>query len=403
MSIYGAFSTARSGLTAHSAALAVIGNNIANVSTIAFKGSRAEFADLLSAEQGGQLGKIGLGTRIAAVRTLFGQGTFDTTGRALDMAIEGEGFFVLGNQDGLVYTRAGNFQIQADGTVTNLLGYALQGTPLGTTTGTRGDIVLQTSLTADPQATTAVTLGGNVDGATAPAGTFTTQVQVFDGQGVAHEVQLTFTKTATANQWTVDATVDGSEVTGGTPGTPSTLGSTTITFNPADGKYASGSPLNLTVGSWTSGATGTPVAIDLTAFTQQAGDSGVTQLEQDGFGKGGVQSLTVDEKGILTAHFDNGQTRDLYQLAIASFANPEGLTPGGNQIFRESSASGPALIGTAQTAGNGSIIGGALENSNVELAQQFIDLISTQRAFQANAKVITTGDQILSDLLNIIR
>jgi flagellar hook protein FlgE len=133
MSIYGAFSTARSGLTAHSAALGVIGNNIANVSTIGFKGSRAEFADLLSAEQGGQIGKIGLGVRIGAVRTLFGQGTIETTGRALDLAMEGDGFFVLANQDGDVYTRAGNFQVQADGTVTNLLGYALQGMALGGT------------------------------------------------------------------------------------------------------------------------------------------------------------------------------------------------------------------------------------------------------------------------------
>jgi flagellar hook protein FlgE len=403
MSIYGAFSTARSGLTAHSAALGVIGNNIANVSTIGFKGSRAEFADLLSAEQGGQIGKIGLGTRIGAVRTLFGQGTIETTGRALDLAMEGDGFFVLASDDGDVFTRAGNFQIQPDGTVTNLLGYALQGTALGGTAAQRSDVVLPTGLTSDPQATTTVTIGGNVDASIPAAGSFTTQVQVFDGLGTAQQVSLTFTKTATANQWTVTATVDGSATASGTPGTPVPVGTGSVTFDAATGKYSSGSPITLTFPAWRSGAAGSTATLDLTAFTQQSGDSGVTTLEQDGFGKGGVAALTVDEKGILTAHFDNGQTRDLYQLAIASFTNPEGLTPAGNQIYRQSNASGPALIGTAQAGGNGSVIGGALENSNVELAQQFIDLISTQRAFQANAKVITTGDQILADLLNVIR
>jgi flagellar hook protein FlgE len=263
--------------------------------------------------------------------------------------------------------------------------------------------VLPNGLTSNPQATTTVTVGGNVDASIPAAGSFTTQVQVFDGLGTAQQVSLTFTKTATANQWTVTATVDGSATAGGTAGTPVSVGTGTVTFNASTGKYTSGSPITLTFPAWRSGAAGSTASLDLTAFTQQSGDSGVTTLEQNGFGKGGVAGLTVDEKGILTAHFDNGQTRDLYQLSIASFTNPEGLTPAGNQVYRESSASGPALVGTAQAGGNGSVIGGALENSNVELAQQFIDLISTQRAFQANAKVITTGDQILSDLLNVIR
>ncbi|HXJ35878.1 MAG TPA: flagellar hook protein FlgE [Candidatus Eisenbacteria bacterium] len=418
MSIFGSFSTARSGLTAQSAALSVIGNNIANVSTVGFKGSRTEFADLLSAEQGGQVGKIGLGTRVGAIRTLFGQGSIEATGRGLDIAIEGEGFFVLRQDQGLAYTRAGNFQLQADGTVTNLIGDALQGTPVdatGNPVGQRGDIILSGALTSNPNPTTTLSLGGNLD-ANAATGTFdgtsfTTayatstfqaSVQVFDALGASHNVTGFFTKTGPTT-WSVNLAVDGADVQGGTAGQITSVGSGTITFDPTNGTVSGGATQTATFAAWTSGAAGSSVTVDLSQFTQHAAPSALATITQDGYGKGGLLGLTVDGKGILTGTFDNGQTRALYQLAIGSFENPEGLTPTGNQIYRESISSGPVVLGVAEAAGNGSIVGGALENSNVDLAQQFIDLISTQRAFQANAKVITTSDQALTDLLNVVR
>ena len=209
-----------------------------------------------------------------------------------------------------------------------------------------------------------------------------------------------FTKTA-PNTWTVNLGVDAGD-TGGTPGTLQIINSPagTVTFN-TDGTVSTSGNLS---GSVTfSGAAAQTISLQLANFTQIAGPSGLSAVTQDGYGAGGLVSLSVNAQGVLSATFDNGQTRPLYQLGLASFRNPEGLTPGGNQIYRASIDSGPPAIAFAQSQGNGSILGSALEQSNVQIAQQFIDMISTQRAFQANARVITASDQLLGDLINIVR
>jgi flagellar hook protein FlgE len=416
MAIFAALSSGRSGLIVNGASLSVIGNNIANVGTVGFKGSRTEFTDLLSASAGGQLGKIGLGARIGAVRTLFEQGAIESTGRALDMAIEGEGFFVLREGLGQVYTRAGNFQKNADGTVTNELGDILQGMPLdqaGQPTGPLSDVNVA-GLASQANPTSAISLSGNLDAASPGAGPFdgtsfasayatsdfSTSVQVFDSLGGAHEMSLFFTKTG-ANAWQVHMGVDAGE-TGGTAGNLQLVNGAggTVTFN-TDGSVASAAGLTATMTF--SGAAAQNVALDMNDFTQVSGSSGVSGVTQDGYGAGGLVSITVNSKGILTGTFDNGQTRPLFQLGIANFRNPEGLVPSGNQLYRASVDSGPAAVATAQSQGNGSIVGSALEQSNVQIAQEFIDLISTQKAFQANARVITASDQLLGDLINVIR
>ena len=421
MAIFGALSTGRSGLINTGAALSVIGNNIANVGTTGFKGARVEFSDLISAEAGGEVGKIGLGSRVGAVRTLFTQGSIENTGRSLDLSIEGQGFFVVREGQGHVYTRAGNFSLQPDGAVTNLIGNPLQGTALnadGTTAGGVQDISVA-GLSAQARPTSTSTLKGNLQ-SDAPliaggfdstsfqsafaTSNFSTSVRTFDSLGKAHDVSAFFTRAGT-NAWDVHYGVDAGD-TGGTPGGLQIVGTGALTFN-TDGTVATTSGQSATVTF--SGATAQTVAFNLgtagnlDGMGQFASPSGINFVSQDGFGAGGLVSLNVDSRGIMSGTFDNGQTRPLFQLAIAHFAAPEGLTPSGNQLYRASIDSGPEAIATAGSQGNGTIVSSALEQSNVQIAQEFIDLISTQRSFQANARVITASDSLLGDLINIIR
>jgi flagellar hook protein FlgE len=425
MALFGALSTGRSGLTNSGAALSVIGNNIANVATVGFKASRTEFADLISAEAGGEIGKIGLGARIGAVRTLFGQGAIESTGRSLDLGIQGDGFFVIGDGEGQVFSRAGNFQILEDQTIANLIGQPLMGFPidaLGSPTGALEAISLA-GIASQAAPTTAVQLGGNLqaDAAIDPvafntvtptfanafdASNFPTSVRVYDSLGASHQMSVFFKKAA-ANSWSVYLGVDAGE-TGGTPGNLQLLNGAggSVTFNP-DGSIASSSGLSGTVTF--SGANAQTIALDLgqpgllDGMTQFASAFGVSSVNQNGFGSGGLASVNVDPNGILSATFDNGQSRVLYQVAIARFGAPEGLAPGGNQLYRATVSSGDPAIGVAGAQGNGTIVSSALEQSNVSIAQEFIDMISTQRAFQASARVITASDTLLGDLINIIR
>jgi len=425
MALFGALSTGRSGLTNSGAALSVIGNNIANVSTVGFKGSRTEFADLISAEAGGEIGKIGLGARIGAVRTLFSQGAIEATGRNLDLGIQGTGFFVLGDGEGQVYTRAGNFQLQPDQTITNLIGNPLLGFPVdaaGNPTGNLQPISLA-GIASQAQPTTTVRLRGNLqaDAAIDPvafntvaptfanafdASNFPTSVRVFDSLGAAHDVSVFFKKTS-ANTWAVHMGVDAGE-TGGTPGALQLLNGTggSITFNP-DGTVASTSGLTGTVTF--AGAAPQTITLNLgtvgqlDGMTQFASAFGINSVIQDGFGAGGLASINVDADGFLSATFDNGQSRVLYQVAIAQFSANEGLAPAGNQLYRATIQSGDAAIGVPGAQGNGTVVSSALEQSNVSIAQEFIDLISHQRSFQAVARVITASDTLLGDLINIIR
>jgi len=421
MALFGALSIGRSGLIINGAALSVIGNNIANVGTTGFKGSRTEFADLVSADAGGDVGKIGLGARIGTVRTLFDQGAIEATGRSLDFAIEGQGFFVLREDQGQVYTRAGNFKLTADGVITNLLGFPLQGRPVdgtGTPIGGVTDInVAGASSQANPSQNVAISGNLKADAALVNGGTFDntdfttayntsnyqTTIQAYDSLGSQHQVTLFFTKSATAGQWHVNVGVDDGE-TGGTAGALNIIASDDIDFDTNGVITSADSGGQIATSSFTfNGASAQTINLDLTGFSQLSGQSTVSSVVQDGFGAGGLSSISVDAKGILSATFSNGQTRPLYELAIAQFNAPEGLNPGGSGIYRETLDSGPPAVGSAQAGGNGSIVSGALEQSNVQIASEFINLISTQRAFQANTRVITASDQLLSDLINIIR
>ena len=415
MALIGALSSGRTGLVNSGNELAVIGNNIANAETVGFKASRTEFADLISAQSGGTSADIGLGSTIADVRTLFDQGTVQNTGRSLDLAINGQGFFVLREGTGQVFTRAGNFSLQANGAVTNTVGNVLQGSPLnqdGTVAGPVGDVVIG-GITSQAKATANVAVTGNLqsDAPTTafPSGTpteaqayanssFATSVQVYDSLGKAHNLLLFFSRTGT-NTWDVNVGVDAAD-TGGTPGTVQVIGTSTLQYNPT-GTVQSGGTVSASV-SFTGATTNQPITLDLTNLTQFAGTSGISAVTQDGFGAGGLASLSVNAKGILSATFDNGQSRPLYQLAIAQFNAPEGLASEGNQTYHATVDSGPPAIATAGSQGTGTIVSGALEQSNVQIAQEFINLISAQRSFEANARVVSGSDQMLQDLVNIV-
>jgi flagellar hook protein FlgE len=418
-------------LVSTATALSVTGNNIANVNTTGFKQSRTEFADLLSAQQGGGEGRVGLGTTIGGIQALFAQGSIESTGQPTDLAIEGNGFFVVRDESNAsFYTRAGNLRLDENGLLVTSGGLPVQGFLLSSTgqpTGAPTDITLKgtggqaqptktISLNSNLSATANVFAGGfdntSFDTAYATANA-STAVNIYDSLGTRHTVTIFFTKTGD-NAWDYNVGVDAGE-TGGTAGDLNVLGTGTLAFN-TDGSLNAVTPDPTTIAGVTfSGAgaqdltlkfgTANPDAVageGIDGVTQYAGSSSVSGA-QDGFGAGQLQALAVDEFGVVSGVFDNGQTRALYQLALASFAAPDRLSPMGNGLFQESTDSGVAAIGAPRSGGNGRIVAGAIESSNVDLAQQFIDLISLQKSFQANARVITSSDSLLNELINIVR
>jgi flagellar hook protein FlgE len=431
MAIFGALSAARSGLVATGAALSVTGNNIANVNTIGFKGSRTEFSDLLSAQGGGgPAGRIGLGVRIGRVNPSFTQGNIESSGRPTDLAVEGNGFFVVRTGDGVLFTRAGNFLLDVDGKLATFEGLPVQGFALNNAflpVGAPSDIEV-TGSSSQPRPTTLVEMKANLradaplitggfdntdfDSAFATSN-FTTSIDVFDSLGARHTLHYFFTRTA-ANAWDYNVGVDDGEL-GGTAGDLAVLGGGTLTFNP-DGSLSATAPDPGTVNVTFDGANAQDIEFDfgtpnpaadpglgIDGITQYAGPSAVSFQSQNGFGAGQLLSLEFSEEGLVTGVFDNGQSRPLFQIALASFIAPDALLPLGNGLFRESVDSGSPAIGVPKSGGLGTVVGGAVELSNVSLAQEFIDLISLQRSFQANARVITSSDQLLNDLINLVR
>jgi flagellar hook protein FlgE len=406
-----------------------IGNNIANVSTTGFKGSRVEFADLLSASGGGSAGNIGLGSRIGNIRTQFDQGAIENTGREKDLAVQGDGFFLVGDPDNPQFTRAGNFSSDSLGNLVTNTGLPLLAFPISNTTGAavgRPEPINIEGLSSQAQPTQNISVAANLDAnGVIPVGGFdptsfqtafgtsthATTLTVFDSRGGGHNMTVFFTRSGT-NTWDYEVAFDAGEVSAPPPaplgaGDPLIVGDGTMTFNP-DGTLASvteNNPVSLTF----TGANAQTIALDFgtvgdsDGLSQNAGTFALRSQSQDGFGIGELLGLNFTETGFVEALFSNGQTRVINQIALARFANSEGLSPLGNQLYRSTVDSGEAVVAVPQTGGRGSIVGGALEGSNVSIAQQFIDLISAQRSFQANTRIITSSDQLLSELINIVR
>jgi flagellar hook protein FlgE len=403
------FRISLSGMNAASADLNVTSNNIANSNTTGFKQSRAEFGDVFAASAAGlSRNAIGAGVRLEKVAQQFGQGNVDFTGRSLDLALSGEGFFTLSASGATVYSRAGNFGTDRDGYVVNPAGQRLQvflpnAGGNGFDTGRMGDLQLAVGDSA-PRATGEVEVGTNLPANATPPTltpfdandpdtyTHTTSLTVYDSLGAAHTQSMYFIKTANPNEWQVQTQIDGTDV-----GTPQTLQYANT------GALTSPSPGRITLPAYTPTTGAAPIAVnlDLSTSTQYGNAFGVSSLVQDGYATGRLTGIEVSPEGIVNARYTNGVSTPLGQVALTTFANPQGLQPLGDNGWAETYESGQARRGPAGTSEFGLVQGGALEASNVDLTEQLVNMITAQRNFQANAQMIQTQDQITQTVINI--
>ncbi len=383
-----------SGLRAHQTMLDVTGNNIANVNTAGYKGSSVQFQDTLSqltrsgstarAETGGtNAAQVGLGVQVAAISTNFAQGSAQATGRSTDMMISGDGFFITSKGGEQSYARAGAFNFDSLGRLVSPDGGLVQGWAAANgavnSGGPLGNIRIAKDMVAPPTATSKAVLGGNLPTDAATGAQVVRDVQVFDASGAARNVALTFTKSAAG--WNVGAADDN----GGASGPAA------ITFLPT-GKVGAGGTLNI------SGMT-----VDMTALTGYSGENTLAVTSHDGNAAGTLTSFTMGTDGTLTGSFTNGENMVIGQVALANFTNPGGLEKAGSSSYRSTASSGAATIGTAGRGGLGELTSGYVEMSNVDLSQEFTNLIVAQRGFQANARIITTSDEVLQELTQLKR
>ncbi len=402
------FAIALSGLNAASADLGVTANNVANVNTTGFKMSRAQFAEVFAVgTQSVSSSASGSGVRLSGISQQFTQGNIDFTDNALDLAIAGEGFFVLSDNGTRLYSRAGAFGVDNQGNVVNTQGHRLQAYPSAGNglfnTGTPQDLQLTTGA-SPPQETSRATLGLNLP-ANAPVPvnpTFdpldpssfnhTTSVTVYDSLGAAHTETTYFVKDAAANTWNTQVEIDGTAV----------AGTTQLVFN-NDGslQLPVGGLMALGAYTPTTGAANISLTLDFATATQFGNAFGVNSLSQDGFTTGRLTGVSVDGEGVVFARFTNGQSTELGKLALANFVNTQGLQQLGDTNWGESFGSGDALLGEAGTASFGDIQSGALEASNVDLTAQLVQMITAQRNFQANAQMISTADTVTQTVINI--
>lgn len=395
------FQIALTGLNAASTDLTVTSNNIANANTTGFKSSRAEFADVFA---GGSAG-IGAGVRLTNVRQEFTQGNVEITERQLDLAVSGNGFFVLSDGGALVYSRVGAFGLDPDGFVENSQGERLQIYPAngigGFNTGTLQDLQLTTDVNP-PAASTSVDMAINLpaNATPPPVGTFdpvdvdsynhSTSTLLYDSLGVAHTASYYYVKQPAG--WEVSMTVDGTVV-----GTPQAMafGPTGALTVPASGS------VNFGPFATTNGSNPIDVTLDLVDTTQFGQNFVVNSIDPDGRAAGRLRNVEIDQSGVVFARYSNGQSSGLGKIALANFSNPEGLGKASDISYQEAFASGTALQGEAGTSNFGIIQSGALESSNVDLTEQLVNMITAQRLFQANAQVISTMDQVTQTIINI--
>ena len=402
------FAIALSGLNAASSDLSVTANNIANVNTTGFKESRALFSEVFAVgTQSVSSSASGSGVRLSTISQQFTQGNIDFTDNALDLAIGGEGFFVLSDNGARLYSRAGAFGVDNQGFVVNPQGHRLQAYPFAGNglfnTGTPQDLQLVTGANP-PAASTRADFGLNLPANSPPPANpvfdpadpssfnHTTSVTIYDSLGAAHTATVYFIKDAVVNTWNTQVQIDGTAVGGAVP----------IVFAP-DGtlQTPAGGSMPLAPYTPTTGAADINLTLDFGTATQFGDSFGVNSLSQDGFTTGRLTGISVDAEGVVFARFTNGQSTSLGKLALANFVNSQGLQQLGDTNWGESFTSGDALLGEAGTASFGNIQSGALEASNVDLTAQLVQMITAQRNFQANAQMISTADTVTQTVINI--
>jgi flagellar hook protein FlgE len=404
------FGIALSGLNAAQTDLNVTANNIANSATTGFKQSRSEFAELFAVSPVGvSRNAYGNGAKVAAVAQQFTQGNVNTTNNSLDLAISGQGFFVLSDAGSTAYSRAGAFQVDNSGYVVNSQQQRLQVYPPAVTgafnTSTLSDLRLVTSESAPSATTTVETVFNLPSTAGVPVTTpfnasdetsYNTarSLTVYDSLGSAHTASMHFVKTAT-NEWDVHVSIDGNAL-----GTQHLIYSSTGTLtSPANGLATM--PTYDAAAGLSTGAAPIDLTFELGQSSQYGDAFTMTSITQDGFTTGRLIGIDIDANGAVQARFTNGRATSLGQVAIANFSNPQGLQQLGNTNWAETAASGQALNGQAGNSGFGLIQSGALEASNVDITAQLVNMITAQRNFQANAQMIQTADQVTQTIINI--
>jgi flagellar hook protein FlgE len=405
-----------SGLNANALAMTVIGDNIANVNTSAFKGTRSSFANILSQSLQGSIGnEIGRGVQFWGTSPTWSQGSMENTNSPTDLAINGKGFFIVEDEGGTAYyTRAGLFNFDKDGYLTNPDGLFVQGYVVTSVNddgtfnlGGIENILVPGESTSPPSASDEFSIDINLDAGAEVADDYTTSITVYDSLGNPIDVTLTFTN-AGNGQWTVAPSIPASAGTGATIGGGASI---TLTFD-ENGELLTPAT-NPTISLALTNGAESPQDIVWTLYddtgaskgdvTGYAAPSAVVFQTQNGYPSGMLRGIVVDENGVITGSYSNGQLVPLFQVALADFPSYYGLAKMGNNLYSESLASGQAMPGTPGSGRLGNISPNCLEMSNVDLASEFVKMITTQRAFQANSRVITTSDEILAELINIKR
>ncbi|SVC43692.1 uncharacterized protein METZ01_LOCUS296546, partial [marine metagenome] len=389
-------------------------DNIANVNTVGFKGSEPVFGDVFSTvlHNGAVTSQLGGGSQLSGVLQTFAQGAIENATNALDLAIDGNGFFVTSavGETGQFYTRNGQFRLNEAGKVESMTGEILKGFEMtnGVQSTTMADIDLA-GVQSAPQASSYFNLGANLNAAATAASTFSSPITLYSSVGSTVTLNLGFTKVSGSNKWTFAATSSIGSITAGASGSVSF--DTNGQLTKVNGTTAADHSMTLDFSSADPPANEMTLNWDLVdslgathgKLTGFAAASNNNAMIQDGFTTGTLLGLSVDQKGIINGLFNNGQSEKLNRIAMADFLSPSGLTRSGNNRYSESAESGQPTIGVAQTGALGSLLGQSLELSNVDIAQAFVTMIKTQQAYQANARLITTTDDLLSESVNLVR
>ena len=423
MSLTSAMYSGISGIMAYGNAMNVTGDNIANINTVGFKGNRSIFADILANQvaNGSTTLQFGRGAHLNGVTSTFSQGSFETTGNATDVALQGAGFFIVKDptSGGKFYTRAGQFTISEQGKLVNPNKYTAQGYRLTTnasgavTKASASTDIDVTGVQSVPKATTTFRLGMNLNAAASAGATFSSSFNAYNALGETVTITYTFTKQLAGQTWRYVASGPaGTTLTAGTAVGGNDGLSGTMTFSSQGIMTAPAGDVGLNITGFPSGSGDLAITWDIMNDTTGALNNDITgyaagsvmnSMVQDGYSTGVLRGLSVSDDGIISGLFSNGQTQQMWQFELADFLSPWGLSRQGNSMFAETAQSGQPILGTAKAGGFGTIYGSSLELSNVDLSQQFVEMIQNQRAYQANSKIITTVDTMTQEVINIVR
>ncbi len=403
------FQQGLSGLNAAAKSLDVIGNNVANASTVGFKLSQAQFADVYANSVAGGGSQAGIGVNVATVAQQFGQGNITTTSNSLDMAVNGSGFFRMNDNGAITYSRNGQFQLDSTGFIVSSQGIRLTGylpNAAGVIVATSPTDIQISTADLIPSATTTLTAGLNLNAtSTIPAiapfdpadgATFnnSTSATIYDSLGGSHVASLYFVKTG-VNAWDSYLTVDGAQV----PVAGTAL--TAMTFNTSGVLTAPVAAVTSAAFTPSGGGAAQTLDVDFTSTSQYGSSFGVNSMSQDGYASGQMTGFSTGADGIISGRYSNGQTRTLGQVVLANFSNPQGLQPLGGNQWAETSTSGTPLVGVPGSASLGVLQTSAVEDSNVDLTAELVNMITAQRVYQANAQTIKTQDQVLQTIVNL--